>query len=86
MTIKLKKISCFVVFKDGMDATDLHRGHTFLTENTIFLPKKKLSAVNKKIDPSNYRGISLLFIVWKIFTKLLKSRFVRWEDENGLRH
>ena len=37
-------------------------------------------------DPSNYRGILLLTIVGKIFTKLIKNRFVRWEDENGLQY
>ena len=52
-------------------------------------PESVLCPIYKKgcpTDPSNYRGISLLSIVGEIFTKLLKNRFVRWEDENGLQY
>ena len=37
-------------------------------------------------EPSNYRGISLLCSLSKIFTKLINNRLVMWADENNVRH
>ena len=36
-------------------------------------------------DQSNYRGVSLLCYLSKIFTKL-NNRLVMWADENNVRH
>ena len=33
-----------------------------------------------KTDPGNYRGISLIDIMCKIFTKLINRRLVAWSD------
>ena len=35
---------------------------------------------------SNYRGISLLCSLSKIFTKLINNRLVMWADENNVSH
>jgi len=35
-----------------------------------------------KLNPSNYRGISLLSIVSKLFTAILTSRLRKWAEEN----
>ena len=34
-------------------------------------------------EPGNYRGISLLSVIGKIFTKVLNERLVQWAKENG---
>ena len=36
-----------------------------------------------KSEVKNYRGISLLCIMGKIFTKVLNNRLTRWADING---
>ena len=36
-----------------------------------------------KSEPNNYRGISLLSSIGKIFTKLLNKRLVKWADDNN---
>ena len=55
MTIKLgKNIFCFLVYKDGMDATDLHRGYAFLTENNIPDFFFYLLLIYRYIEISNY--------------------------------
>ena len=35
-------------------------------------------------DTGNYRGISLLSDVGKLFTSLINSRFVKWSEENDI--
>lgn len=43
--------------------------------------------INKKGDPSlldNYRGISLLSIVSKVYTPVINSRLKKWSEENNI--
>ena len=46
----------------------------------VIIPIHKAGSPN---DPGNYRGISLLSNISKIFTKILNERLVRWANENG---
>ena len=52
-----------------------------LSQYYVLFIKKDARQIHQII----YR-ISLLSIVGKIFTKLLKNRFVRWEEDNGLQY
>ena len=61
MTIKLRKNIMFRGFKDGMDATDLHRGYTFLTENKIFSKIFfYLLLIYRYIEVSNYEKLYMI--------------------------
>ena len=47
--------------------------------------KAMLIPIHKKGDknnPNNYRGISLIDVISKIFTKILNTRLVNWADDN----
>jgi hypothetical protein len=47
--------------------------------------KAILAPIHKKgsvSDPNNYRGIALLSVVGKIFTKIINKRLVDWAEEN----
>ena len=48
--------------------------------------KAILKPVHKKGDrynPTNYRGISLLDVIGKIFTRILNARLVLWAEKNN---
>ena len=50
--------------------------------DAIIIPVYKKGNVN---DPNNYRGISLLSSISKIFTKVINNRLVKWaENENKM--
>ena len=50
-----------MVYKDGMDVTDLHREYTFLTENTIFLKTFfYLLLIYRYIEVSNYDKLYMI--------------------------
>ena len=48
----------------------------------VFIPKPG----KKKCDPANYRPISLLPVLGKIFDKILTNRFTQFMDDNNLHH
>jgi hypothetical protein len=48
---------------------------------SIIIPIFKKGDVN---DTGNYRGISLLSHVGKLFTSLINSRLVKWSEENDI--
>ncbi len=48
--------------------------------NAIIIPVYKSG---DKDDPSNYRGISLLTCISKLFTKILNDRLIRWATVSG---
>ena len=37
-------------------------------------------------DPGNYRGITLLSVVWEVFCKVLNNRLVQHFDKGGVLH
>ena len=39
-----------------------------------------------KDDPNNFRGMSLLTCISKLFTKILNNRLVNWANENDKMH
>ena len=48
-----------------------------------------ISTIHKKgnlKNPDNYRGISLLCSLSKVFTKILNTRLSNWVDDNSLRY
>ena len=47
----------------------------------IVQPVHKKGSLN---DPSNYRGITLISVVGKLFTGILNKRLVQWADKNGI--
>jgi hypothetical protein len=53
----------------------------FLDVFAIIIPIFKKGDVN---DTGNYRGISLLSHVGKLFTSLINLRLVKWSEENDI--
>ena len=47
----------------------------------IICPLHKKGTIH---DPQNYRGISLLCVLGKIFTKALDTHFQTWADKNDI--
>ena len=45
---------------------------------TVLVPVHKSGT---KYDPSNYRGISLLYVLYKIFSIIINNRLVKWTDQ-----
>ena len=45
---------------------------------TVLVPVHKSGT---KYDPSNYRGISLLNVLYKIFSIIINNRLVKWTDQ-----
>ena len=46
---------------------------------------KPIHKSGNRQDPSNYRGITLLPIMGKVFTKIIRDRMEQWaEDHNKL--
>ena len=48
--------------------------------NALIIPIHKSGKID---DPGNYRGISLLSCISKVFTKVLNDRLVSWATQNG---
>ncbi len=83
---------CIELFKETMEITVplltvlfnviWHTGHfPQKWSHALLLPLYKKGSVS---DPNNYRGISLLSVVSKIFTKILCTRLTEWAELNNM--
>jgi len=46
--------------------------------NSIIVPVHKSGS---KLDPTNYRGISLINVMYKIFSNIIYNRLCLWSEE-----
>jgi hypothetical protein len=80
------------MLKASLHVTEPYLRHLYNSVlNTGKFPEQWCKAVlvpihkkGKLSDPNNYRGIALLSVLGKIFTKIINSRLVYWAEENEI--
>ena len=64
----------------------LHKLFEVVWREELVPPKWREGLIVKKEDPGNYRGITLLSVVGKVFCKIVNDRLVRHLEIGGVLH